>query len=86
VLEEILLLYSFYKDDANMAGLLADLELLKAAYDKVEISYTYKESTMQIVDGVAVIKDNSTTTINITPQNVEEIKNVTNSIREKITS
>jgi hypothetical protein len=41
---------------------------------------------MQIVDGVAVIKDNSTTTINITPQNVEEIKNVTNSIREKITS
>ncbi len=86
VLEQILLLFSFYKDDANMAGLLADLESLKAAYDKVEISYTYKESTMQIVDGVAVIKDNSTTTINITPENVEEIKNVTNSIREKITS
>jgi len=86
VLEQILLLFSFYKDDANMAGLLADLESLKAAYDKVEISYTYKESTMQIVDGVAVIKDNSTTTINITPQNVEEIKNVTNSIRQKITS
>ncbi|TXI67858.1 MAG: hypothetical protein E6Q41_04990 [Cyclobacteriaceae bacterium] len=86
VLEEILLLYSFYKDDANMAGLLADLEQLKAAYDKVEINYTYKEPTMQIVDGVAVIKDNSTTTINITPENVEEIKNVTNSIREKIIS
>jgi hypothetical protein len=62
------------------------MEQLKSAYDKVEISYTYKESTMQIVDGVAVIKDNSSTTINITPQNVEEIKNVTNSIREKITS
>lgn len=86
VLEEILLLYSFYKDDANMAGLLADLEQLKAAYDKVEISYTYKEPTMQIIDGVAVIKDNSTTIINITPENVEEIKNVTNSIREKIIS
>jgi hypothetical protein len=86
ILEQILLLFSFYKDDANMAGLLADLEQLKAAYDKVEISYTYKESTMDIVDGVAVIKDNSTTTINISPENVEEIKNITNSIREKITS
>jgi hypothetical protein len=86
ILEQILLLFSFYKDDANMAGLLADLEQLKAVYDKVEISYTYKESTMQIVDGVAVIKDNSTTTINITPENVEEIKNITNSIREKIIS
>jgi hypothetical protein len=86
ILEQILLLFSFYKDDANMAGLLADLEQLKAVYDKVEISYTYKESTMEIVDGVAVIKDNSTTTINITPENVEEIKNITNSIREKIIS
>ena len=69
-----------------MAGLLADLEQLKTAYDKININYTYKESTMEIVDGVAVIKDNSTTTIDITPQNIEEIKNITDSIRTKIIS
>jgi hypothetical protein len=86
ILEQILLLFSFYKDDANMAGLLADLEQLKTAYDKIKINYTYKESTMEVVDGVAVIKDNSTTTIDITPQNVEEIKNITDSIRTKIIS
>jgi len=86
ILEQILLLFSFYKDDANMAGLLADLEQLKMAYDKININYTYKESTMEIVDGVAVIKDNSTTTIDITPQNIEEIKNITDSIRTKIIS
>ncbi|HNU41107.1 MAG TPA: hypothetical protein PKH83_01355 [Cyclobacteriaceae bacterium] len=86
ILEQILLLFSFYKEDANMAGLLADLEQLKTAYDKVEINYTYKESTMEIVNGVATIKDNSTTTINITPQNVEEIRNITNTIRGKIIS
>ncbi len=86
ILEQILLLFSFYKEDANMAGLLTDLEQLKTAYDKIKINYTYKESTMEIVDGIAVIKDNSTTTIDITPQNVEEIKNITDSIRTKIIS
>ncbi|MBN8578631.1 MAG: hypothetical protein J0L66_16935 [Cytophagales bacterium] len=86
ILEQILLLFSFYETDANMATLKADLNQLKLAYDKVEISYTYKESTMQIVDGVAVIKDNSTTNINIKPENVEEISKITNTIREKITS
>lgn len=86
ILEQIVLLFSFYKDDETMASLAADLNQLKAAYDKVDINYTYKESTMEIVDGVAVIKDNSTTTININEQNVEEIRNITNSIRSKIIS
>ncbi|HEY5823096.1 MAG TPA: hypothetical protein VIT44_01945 [Cyclobacteriaceae bacterium] len=86
ILEQIVLLFSFYKDDENMASLLKDLESLKAAFDKINIIYTYKESTMEIVNGVAVIKDNSTTTIEITDQDVENIKNLTNSIRNKIVS
>ncbi|MFM9840114.1 MAG: hypothetical protein ACKVOQ_17745 [Cyclobacteriaceae bacterium] len=86
ILEQIVLLLSFYKDDANMASLLKDMDELKLAFDKINITYTYKESTMQIVDGVAVIKDNSTTTINITEQDVEAIRSLTNSIRNKIIS
>jgi len=86
ILEQILLLFSFYKDDENMASLLKDLESLKAGFDKINITYTYKESTMEIINGVAVIKDNSTTTIEITDQDVENIKNLTNSIRNKIVS
>jgi hypothetical protein len=69
-----------------MASLLSDMEQLKGAFDKINITYTYKESTMEIVDGVAVIKDNSTTTIDITPEDVENIKNLTNSVRNKIIS
>lgn len=84
ILEQIVLLLSFYKDDENMASLLTDMETLKAAFDKINIVYTYKESTMEIIDGVAVIKDNSTTTIDITPQDVENIKGLTNVIRNKI--
>lgn len=86
ILEQILLLFSFYEKDSNMAGLLKDLEPLKASYEKININYTYKESSMEIVNGVAVIKDNSTTTIDITEQNVEEIRTIINSIRTKIIS
>jgi hypothetical protein len=86
ILEQIVLLYSFYKDDGNMASLLKDLEELKGAFDKINITYTYKESTMEVVNGVAVIKDNSTTTIDITEKDVVNITQITSSIRKKIAS
>jgi hypothetical protein len=86
ILEQIVLLFSFYNDDENMASLLKEFETLKMAFDKINITYTYKESTMEVVDGVAVIKDNSSTTIEITDQDIENIRNITNSIRNKIIS
>src|SRR6187551_173115 len=87
ILENIKLLLSFYKDtDQNMASLLADIEELKTIYDKVKITYTYKESTFEVVDGVMMIKDNSTSTIEITPEDITNIKTVTSKIRSKIIS
>jgi len=86
ILEQIVLLFSFYKDDENMASLLKDMESLKAAFDKINITYTYKESTMEVVNGVAVIKDNSTTTIDVTDKDIESITSITNTIRKKIAS
>jgi hypothetical protein len=87
ILENIMLLLSFYKEsDPNMASLLTDMEQLKKSYDQVKITYTYKESTFEVVDGVMVIKDNSTSTIEITPKNVEDISSITKNIRSKIIS
>ncbi|HYG19064.1 MAG TPA: hypothetical protein VD816_09040 [Ohtaekwangia sp.] len=87
ILENIMLLTSFYKDsDQNMAALLTDLQELKALYDKVTITYTYKESTFEIVDGVMVIKDNSTSTIEITDEDIKNISAATSKIRNKIIS
>lgn len=87
ILENIMLLLSFYKDsDPNMASLLTEMQELKKSFDKVNITYTYKESTFEIVDGVMVIKDNSTSTIDITPKDVEDISTITQSIRTKIIS
>jgi hypothetical protein len=87
ILENINLLLSFYKEsDQNMAALLSDMEELKRLYDKVNITYTYSESTFEIVDGVMVIKDNSSSSIQITPEDIANIKALISSIRNKIIS
>ncbi|MBX2965632.1 MAG: hypothetical protein KF845_05760 [Cyclobacteriaceae bacterium] len=87
ILENIMLLLSFYQEtDQNMASLLNDMKQLQAAFEQVNITYTYKESSFEIVDGVMVIKDNSTTTIDITPEDIDTIRSVTSSIRTKIIS
>jgi hypothetical protein len=87
ILENINLLLSFYKEsDQNMAALLTDMEELKKLYDKVNITYTYSESTFEIVDGVMVIKDNSSSAIQITPEDIASIKALITSIRNKIIS
>jgi hypothetical protein len=87
ILEKIVKLLTFYKDtDTHMASLLTDLQGLEEVYKNVNITYTYKESTFVVVDGVMVIKDNSTTTVDITPEQVAEIKNISSSIRTKIIS
>lgn len=87
ILENIMLLLSFYQEtDQNMASLLNDMKQLQAAFEQVNITYTYKESSFEIVDGVMVIKDNSTTTIAITPEDINNIRSITSSIRTKITS
>lgn len=86
IFEQINLLLSFYSSDANIKLLAGEFEQLKQAYDKITINYTYKESTMEIVDGVAIIKDNSTTTIKITQADVDDIKRAISSIRNKTIS
>lgn len=87
ILENIVLLLSFYQEvDQNMASLLEDLNKLKDEYENIEIIKTYKESTFEVVDGVMVIKDNSSSEIKITQENIDNIKNIIASIRKKVIS
>lgn len=87
ILENIILLLKFYaSSDQNMASLLTDMQELAKLYDKVKITYTYKESTFEIVDGVMVIKDNSTSTIEITDEDIAAIRTSILNIRNKIIS
>ncbi len=87
ILENIVLLLSFYQEvDQNMASLLEDMKALQNEYNNIEIIKTYKESTFEIVDGVMMIKDNSTSEIKITQENVTNITNLISSIRKKVIS
>jgi hypothetical protein len=87
ILENLMLLLSFYKEtDQNMASLLVDMDPLKQSFNTVKITSTYKESTFEIVDGVMVIKDNSSSTIEITPADIENIRLTTQTLRSKIIS
>lgn len=81
-----MLLLSFYEKDSNISPLLHDFKDLETAFNKINIVYTYKASTIEIIDGVAVIKDNSTTTVTVTQADIAEIKSRTSEIRSKIIS
>jgi hypothetical protein len=87
ILNNIVSMLTFYKDtDQTMASLLTDMQALQKVFDRVNITYTYKESTFEIIDGVMVIKDNSTTTIDITLDDINEIRTRVGEIRNKIIS
>ncbi len=87
ILEKImLLLNAFSNTDPKMASLLKDMEQLQTAYAAVNITYNYQEPTFEIVDGVMVIQDKSTSTVVITDNDVTAIREATQSIRSKIIS
>jgi hypothetical protein len=87
ILENILRLLSFYEEnDRNMASLMGDLEALKQSFEKVVITTTYQPSTFEVIDGVMVVKDNSSSTIQITQADIDSIRSITQNIRIKIVS
>ena len=86
ILDNIKLLLGFYKNDPYIADLHKSILKLEEAFSEIEIVYTYAEPTFKEVNGMLVIEDNSSTTINITPENVVTIRNTVNEIRDKIIS
>ncbi|MCK5367747.1 MAG: hypothetical protein KAQ62_04320 [Cyclobacteriaceae bacterium] len=86
ILDNIKLMLGFYTNDPYIADLHKRILNLEKAFAQIEIIYTYVEPTMEEVNGILVVNDNSTTTINITKENVGMIRKEVISIREKIIS
>ncbi|HEX8038603.1 MAG TPA: hypothetical protein VF490_05610 [Chryseosolibacter sp.] len=87
ILESVMHLLSLYgENDKNMTALLGDMETLKKSFDQVTITSVYKPSTYEVVNGVMMVKDNSTCIIDITDADIENIRTATETIRTKITS
>lgn len=86
VLDQLLLLLSNFNKDPSIHALNKELMDLHKLFSKIEITYTYKESTMKEVNGVLVIQDESESKVNITDAQVAEISKAINDIRNKISN
>jgi hypothetical protein len=86
ILDQLLLLLSFYNQDPSVQTLISDLTTLQKHFEKVKITYTYQESTMKEVDGILMVVDNSTSKVDVTPEDLKNIYESTGSIRKKIIS
>lgn len=84
ILDNIRLMLGFYTQDPSIADFHRQIVELEKAFAEIEIVYTYVPPTMEDVNGILVVTDNSSTTINITQENVAAIRDKVLSIREKI--
>lgn len=81
-MDQLMILLQLFKEDAAWKSINKDFADLKKEYDKVKITYEYKEPEMKEVNGELVIEDNSTSKIEISEelfraisQRVEDIRN-----------
>ncbi|WP_017733984.1 hypothetical protein [Nafulsella turpanensis] len=85
IMDKIMLLFSFYStDNSSMAKYQEELQPLADAFSKVEMTYTYAKPTFNEVGDYLVVEDNSTSTVKISPENLNEITFLTQSIRNNI--
>ena len=84
VLDNLFVILDMYKEDPYFKEVTAEVQKIKAEFDKVEIKYTYKEPESKVVNGRLVIVDNSTTEIVMSPENLKAIIKVTDDVRNKL--
>jgi len=85
ILDQLLLLLDYYKDDANVQVLITDLNNLKTKFDAVKVTREYKQSKMKEVNGIPTIVDESTSRIDFTEKDIDNIHSATVAVRDKIT-
>ena len=84
-LESIMLLLSFYSDsDPNIKELTEKMAQLQAMFEDIKITQTYAESTLEEVNGIVTITNKSTSSINITKEDVDKITATVIDIRDYI--
>jgi hypothetical protein len=86
ILDQLLLLLSFYEDSPNFKSLIEDMNELRKVYENVRISYEYEESQTKEENGILIVDDNTKSEIIINSKDLDNILNVTKKIRQKIIS
>jgi len=84
ILDQLLLVLSIYNNDEYISELIASLGELKTEYDKVTVSYIYREPETKEVNGRLVIVDNSKTEVRLDNEQLEQITMLIRKIRLKL--
>lgn len=84
IVDQLMLGLSAYKNDEYFQALITDFSLLKKQFDTISIVYDYHEPESVEVDGRLVIVDKSTSTVNITDVQVNQIGELVTKIRSRL--
>lgn len=84
ILEQLLLLLSFFDDKPNFQLLIRQLNDLQEVYENVKISYEYDEANISIKKNMVVVDDNTSSSIKITQKELNTILQIIEKIRNKI--
>lgn len=84
IVDQLILGLSAYKRDDYFLKLVNDLTSLKSIYDNIKITYDYHEPESVEIDGRLVIVDKSTSTVNITDEQVKQIGDAVTAIRQRL--
>lgn len=82
-LDQISILVGAFKGNAEFDVLIKDIDELKKLYDAVKIVYEYHEPVTKEVDGMLVVEDNSTSKIEMSPEQFKAIALKIADIRKK---
>jgi hypothetical protein len=85
IIDQLILGLSAFKNDPYFSRITEDISKLKEIYNNITITYVYNEPESVEVDGRLVIIDKSTSTVNITTEQVNNICNLVSEIRTRIT-
>ena len=83
ILNDLLIILNNYRQDDRFAALISDYNEIKEAYDRVNISYEIGEPEAVEKDGMLMVVQNETTTIEMDNETLNRIIDVTEKIRNK---
>ncbi len=84
ILDQLLLLLSFYDDNANIKSLIEQMNRLQKMYENVKITIKTKDVPIKTSGDIIEAGGESESIIEITPKDLENITNVTKEIRNKM--
>ena len=83
-LNNLFLILNPYKDQKHISDLLAELNVIKAEFDQVEITYEMGEPETVEKDGMIMIVQNEKSIVHITDEQMQRIIIKTEEIRNKL--